>query len=102
MMATPLDVRTERTEDGRRTIVVVGELDLSNVAALADALAVAAADTGGAPLRIDLGRVDYLDSGAINVLFEHAASIELVVNPILLPVLTHSGLVDVVRVTPAV
>ncbi|MEZ0341198.1 STAS domain-containing protein [Mycobacterium sp. pV006] len=101
-MATPLDVRTGRTEDGRRTIVVVGELDLSNVAALADALAVAAADAGGAPLRIDLGRVDYLDSGAINVLFEHAASIELVVNPILLPVLTHSGLVDVVRVTPAV
>lgn len=101
MMATPLDVRTERAEDGRHAIVVVGELDLSNVAALADALAVAATAAEAGPLRIDLGRVEYLDSGAINVLFEHAASIELVVNPILLPVLTHSGLADVVRVTPA-
>lgn len=52
-------------------------------------------------MHVDLSAIEYLDSGTINVLFEHADSIDLVVNPLLLPVLTISGLTDVVTVKPA-
>ncbi len=60
-----------------------------------------AALDGQATLTIDLSGIDYLDSGAINLLFSHADRIELVVNPILLPVLKVSGLADVVNVQHA-
>ncbi|PRC58646.1 anti-anti-sigma factor, partial [Mycobacterium sp. ITM-2017-0098] len=55
----------------------------------------------GSPLHVDLSAIDYLDSGAINVLFDHADSIDVLVNPILLPVLTVSGLTDVASVRAA-
>lgn len=94
-MATPLDVGTERRADGTTVLTAVGELDMSNVAVFGDAIAAARAASDGAILLVDLSGVDYLDSGAINILFEHADAIELVVNPILLPVLTVSGLTGV-------
>jgi hypothetical protein len=50
---------------------------------------------------VDLGAVDYLDSGAINALFAHAGRIAVVVNPVLLPVLNVSGLTELVPVEPA-
>jgi anti-anti-sigma factor len=101
-MATPLRLSTERRDDGTTVLTAVGELDLSNTATLADALGEALSDrSDGAPLRVDFSRVGYLDSGAINVLFDHADSIELVVNPVLLGVLTISGLTDVATVTSA-
>lgn len=99
-MATPLQLRTER-HDGELVLVAVGELDLSNVHTFAGAIGSAVAGTDGAPLHVDLSEVEYLDSGAINVLFDHAESIDLVVNPMLLPVLSVSGLTDVVTVKPA-
>jgi len=99
-MATPLQLSTGR-RDGRLVLTVVGELDLSNVADFVGALQRAVSGTDGSPLRLDLSGVEYLDSGAINVLFDHAEDIDLVVNPILLPVLTVSGLTDVVTVEPA-
>ncbi|PRC57368.1 anti-anti-sigma factor, partial [Mycobacterium sp. ITM-2017-0098] len=55
----------------------------------------------GSPLHVDLSAIDYLDSGAINVLFDHADPIDVLVNPILLPVLTVSGLTDVASVRAA-
>ncbi|MGE2734592.1 STAS domain-containing protein [Mycolicibacterium vaccae] len=100
-MATPLEVRTARAYDGRTTVIAVGELDMSNVAVFAEAVAAANPGGAGSTLLIDLTEVDYLDSAAINVLFDHARTIELVVNPIVAPVLTHSGLADIVDVTSA-
>lgn len=100
-MGTPLDLRTERRPDGTTVLAAIGELDMSNVAVFGDAVAAARAAVDGATLLVDLGGVDYLDSGAINILFEHAEAIELVVNPILLPVLTVSGLAGVTAVRPA-
>lgn len=101
-MVTPLHLSTERRDDGTTVLTAVGELDLSNTASLADALAAALSGRSGAsPLLIDMARVGYLDSGAINVLYDHAESIELLVNPMLLGVLTISGLTEVATVTAA-
>jgi anti-anti-sigma factor len=101
-MATPLRLSTDCRDDGQMVLRAAGELDLSNIATFSEALGGAVrAGVDGHPLRVDLSAVDYLDSGAINVLFEHADNIDLVVNPILLPVLTVSGLADVVPVKPA-
>ena len=102
-MATPLSVSTGLRDDGTAVLRATGELDLSNVdvftAAMADALSAASQD--GGVLTIDLTGVEYLDSGAINALFGHADHIRLMVNPILMPVLTVSGLTDVAAVEAA-
>ncbi|VEG53049.1 anti-sigma-factor antagonist [Mycolicibacterium aurum] len=101
-MATPLRLRTDRQDDGSLVLFAAGELDLSNIGTFSDAIAHAiTANPDGTVLRVDLSEVEYLDSGAINVLFDHAESIDVVVNPILLPVLTVSGLTDVATVRPA-
>ncbi|MEH3142697.1 MAG: STAS domain-containing protein [Mycobacterium kyogaense] len=102
-MATPLEVHTDRRDDGTTVVAAVGELDLSNVAVFSEALG-AAVRTGRdvtAPVRVDLTRIEYLDSGAINVLFDHADAIDVLVNPILLSVLTVSGLDKVTKVEAA-
>jgi anti-anti-sigma factor len=102
MMATPLRLHTDRREDGTTVLTAVGELDLSNIAEFSEAIGAAVRDGAeGAPLKLDLSSVDYLDSGAINVLFEHADVIDVVANPILMSVLGVSGLTDVVTVKPA-
>jgi anti-anti-sigma factor len=101
-MATPLRLRTDRRDDGALVLIAAGELDLSNIGAFSDAIAHAiTAGIDGSPLHVDLSAVEYLDSGAINVLFDHADSIDVLVNPILLPVLTVSGLTDVASVRSA-
>jgi HptB-dependent secretion and biofilm anti anti-sigma factor len=98
-MATPLRLRTDRRDDGELVLVAAGELDLSNISTFSDAIAHAiTAGSDGSPLHVDLSAIEYLDSGAINVLFDHADSIDVVVNPILLPVLRVSGLTDVASV----
>jgi hypothetical protein len=45
--------------------------------------------------------VDYLDSAAINALFTHADHIQVVAPSLLMPVLTISGLTQLVTVEPA-
>jgi anti-anti-sigma factor len=97
-MPTPLNVTTHRREDGQVVLTAVGELDLSNVDAFDQALT-AAVDSS--TLTVDFRGVEYLDSAAINLLFAHTDHIELVANPILLPVLKISGLADVVDVRAA-
>ncbi|ANI38969.1 STAS domain-containing protein [Mycolicibacterium vaccae] len=99
-MPTPLSLHTDRQEDGSSVLTAVGELDMSNIAAFSEAVG-AAVGSDGQALLVDLSAVDYLDSGAINVLFDYAESIELLVNPVLLPVLTVSGLTRVTIVKPA-
>ncbi|MFF0311135.1 STAS domain-containing protein [Streptosporangium sp. NPDC004379] len=94
-MTTPLTLAASRRSDGTPVLTVTGEIDMSNAGTLDDALA-GAADDGR--LVVDLAAVDYLDSAGLTVLFEHAPHIELVANPLLAPVLSISGLVDVTTV----
>ena len=98
-MATPLSITTDR-RDATFVVKVAGEIDLSNLDSFADALSggSAALNDGAATLTVDLTGVEYLDSGAINALFGHASGMRLIANPILMPVLTISGLTDVVAV----
>ncbi|MER6035822.1 MULTISPECIES: STAS domain-containing protein [unclassified Streptomyces] len=92
-MTTPLTLTSGRRPDGTPRLVVGGEIDMSNVGSLADAL-----DRGSGPLVLDLTAVEYLDSAGLSVLFAHADRLELVVTPLLEPVLTVSGLAGLVTV----
>jgi len=100
-MVTPLSLTTDSRDDGSLVVRATGELDLSNIDAFSEALANARKAGQDNPLSVDLSGVDYLDSGAISVLFDHADGIQIVVNPLLMPVLTVSGLTKVAAVTPA-
>jgi len=99
-MATPLSISTGLRDDGTVVVSATGELDMSNVDALSAAIAEAMtpASQDGGVLTIDLTGVEYLDSAAINALYGHADRTHLIVNPILMPVLTVSGLTDVASV----
>lgn len=82
---------TESRRDGVRVLTVVGEIDLSNAYVCASALA-----ETGEHVVVDLTDVTYLDSAGLTVLFTHAHHIELVVGALVAPVLTVSGLTDLV------
>lgn len=98
-MSTPLTVLVERAADGRLVLRAAGEIDASNVADFADALN--AAVNGGTALDVDLSAVDYLDSAAINALVPHAESLQIIANPVLMRVLTVSGLAELAKIRPA-
>ncbi|MDT5010405.1 MAG: hypothetical protein QOH57_2022 [Mycobacterium sp.] len=100
-MATPLNLDIDRRDDGTTVLVATGELDLSNVDVFTHALADAVAEKDSGVVAVDLSRVEYLDSAAINALYGHTDQIQLIANPLLMPVLTISGLADVVPVQPA-
>ncbi|QKW25068.1 STAS domain-containing protein [Streptomyces seoulensis] len=92
-MTTPLSLVPGRCADGRPRLTAAGEIDMSNIGALAQALD----DTPG-PLVLDLTEVEYLDSAGLSVLFAHADRLELIASPLLTPVLTISGLADLATV----
>ncbi len=92
-MTTPLTLTTGRRADGTPRLSVSGEIDMSNAAALAEAL-----DNGSGPLVVDLTAVEYLDSAGLSVLFAHADRLELIVTPLLEPVLAVSGIADLATV----
>ncbi|MEW2513745.1 STAS domain-containing protein [Streptomyces sp. NPDC046870] len=92
-MTTALTLTPGRHPDGTPRLSVSGEIDMSNAGSLADAL-----EAGSGPLVVDLTGVEYLDSAGLSVLFAHADRLELVVSPLLEPVLTVSGLADLVTV----
>ncbi|MFE9116689.1 STAS domain-containing protein [Streptomyces sp. NPDC007172] len=92
-MTTALTLTHGRRPDGTGLLTAVGEIDMSNAAELAAALAAAAG-----PLVLDLTGVEYLDSAGLSVLFPHAERLQLVTNPLLDPVLTISGLSDLTTV----
>ena len=101
-MTTPLTLDTARRIDGELMLVAAGEIDLSNIDAFVHALTSASGEAaGGGPLTVDLSGVEYLDSAAINALFTHANHIHLIAHPILMPILTISGLTELVAVEPA-
>ncbi|OBF21533.1 STAS domain-containing protein [Mycobacterium sp. ACS4331] len=101
-MATPLTLCTRQLPDGTPVLQAVGELDLSNIAAFGAAVAqtraTAPRDTR---VTLDLSEVTYLDSGAINVLFDHVDAVDIVVHRDLIAVLKISGLSDLGSVRSA-
>lgn len=102
MMAATLIVTAHRSDNGAVELAAVGELDLSTVSRFEDALRDAIAEAGPNRTALDLRGVEYLDSAAINVLFDHADQISVVrVNPLLLRGLSISGLDQIVEVRTA-
>lgn len=98
-MTTPLTLNVDRRADGSLALLATGEIDLSNVGTFSRAIDDAIAEhRGDDAVTIDLSAVDYLDSGGINVLFTYADRIRLIVKPLLIPVLTISGLTQLASV----
>jgi anti-anti-sigma factor len=99
-MPTPLNLTADLSADGTPRVTASGEIDLSNIDAFTDALETASAGTRG-PITVDLSAVKYLDSAGINALFEHADQVDdlhLIVHPLLIRVLTISGLTKIANV----
>jgi anti-anti-sigma factor len=97
-MPTPLTLATH-DDNGAVTLVATGEVDLSNNAAFTRALTDAtAAAASGDRVTVDLRGVEFLDSGAITTLFNHADDIHLIAGPLLMPILTISGLTELATV----
>lgn len=102
-MATPLTLDIDRRGAGTARVIVAGEIDISNIDVLTEALTTASEGTRR-PITVDLSAVKYLDSAGINVLFKHADEIDrlhLIVHPFLIPVFTISGLSEIATVQPA-
>ncbi|HWG97753.1 MAG TPA: STAS domain-containing protein [Pilimelia sp.] len=89
-MTTALHLTTGQTPDGAPQLTAVGEIDISNCAEFAGALAEAIGP--GRRLLVDLTRVEYLDSAALAVLFAHAEHVDVRVSPLNEALLTISGL----------
>jgi anti-anti-sigma factor len=101
-MSTSLALDTARCNGGKPVLVAAGEIDLSNIDAFNRALTTAISEAGkGERLTVDLSAVEYLDSAAINVLFARADEIRLIAHPLLIPILTISGLTELVAVETA-
>ncbi|WAJ43264.1 STAS domain-containing protein [Mycobacterium sp. Aquia_216] len=93
-MVAELTLNTDHGPDGTPRVTATGEIDLSNVAQLIQALNKASAGTRR-PMTIDLSTVRYLDSAGINALFDHADKVDglhIIVHRLLVRVLTITGL----------
>ena len=100
-MPTQLTLDATRRDDGTSVLTATGEIDLSNIDVFKQALTNSAADAcGDVPLTVDLAAVEYLDSAAINVLYNLADRIHLIANPVLMRGLTISGLAELVTIEP--
>ena len=99
-MSTPLDLSTHQHPDGSWVVIAAGEIDMSNAGVFAEAIAQARAkaEEGEGCLVVDLREVGYLDTAGLTTLFANAPGIELIASPLLAPVLTISGLCDLVTV----
>ena len=98
-MAAALTVTTFHDADGGVELVAVGEIDLSTIGRFESALRTALDETSpGRMTSLDLRGVEYLDSAAINVLFEHADRIGRIrIEPLLQRGLIISGLDQIVE-----
>lgn len=103
-MPTSLTLDTGHGTNGEPVLLAVGEIDLSNIDAFDRALTAAAIEAAGGDrkLRVDLSAVEYLDSAAINALFNHAEHIHLIAHPLLMSILSMCGLTELVSTEPAV
>jgi anti-anti-sigma factor len=102
-MATSLTLDTARCSDGKLVLIATGEIDLSNIDAFNQALTAATTEavSSGGTLTVDLSAVEYLDSAAINALFNHADHIRLIAHHLLMSILTVSGLTELVTTEAA-
>ena len=102
-MSTSLTLDTTHRGDGKPVLVAAGEIDLSNVEAFNRVLASATtkAAASGGTLTVDFTAVEYLDSAAINALYNLADHISLIANPVLMRSLTVSGLAELVIIEPS-
>ena len=97
-MTPALTFTTSRQSDGSTVLGATGEIDMSNAAAFAAALAEARQDAAEQPVVVDLSRLEYLDSAGLAVLFPHVDHIRLVASGLLAPLLTVAGLDDLTTV----
>lgn len=99
-MPTSLTLGTTRGDDGELTLTAAGEIDLSNIEVFNQALTTATTEAApsGARLTVDLTAVEYLDSAAINALYNLANHIHLIANPVLMRGLTVSGLTELITI----
>jgi anti-anti-sigma factor len=102
-MPTSLTLDTARSNDGKLVLIAAGEIDLSSIDAFNQTLTTATTEavSSGGTFTVDLSAVEYLDSAAINALFVRADRIRLIAHPLLMSVLTISGLAELVTVEPA-
>jgi anti-anti-sigma factor len=102
-MSALLTLDTARSDDGKLVLIAAGEIDLSNVDTFTQALttAIAEADGSSGKLTVDLSTVKYLDSAAVNVLFNFAEQIQLIVHPFLIRIFTITGLTELTTVESA-
>ncbi|GAA2706631.1 STAS domain-containing protein [Actinoplanes palleronii] len=97
-MTTALTLTSGHRAGSAPTLIAAGEIDMSNAETFAAALAEALAGAGGTTLVVDLTAVEYLDSAGLAALFANADHIEVVAGPLLGPLLTVSGLADLITV----
>ncbi|WP_045744440.1 STAS domain-containing protein [Actinoplanes rectilineatus] len=97
-MNAALTFATSRRPSGDILLSAVGEIDMSNAATLAAALADAHRDASGGPVTLDLTGVEYIDSAGLAVLYPHVATLRLVATDLLAPVLTVAGLDDLTTI----
>ena len=99
-MPTSLTLDTVRGDDGKLVLIAAGEIDLSNIDTFTQALTTAITETAssGGTLTVDLSAVEYLDSAAINALFARADHIHLIAHPLLMSILSISGLTELVTI----
>src|SRR6476620_3055109 len=99
-MSASLSLDTACRGDGKLVLIAAGEIDLSNIDAFNQALTASTTEAaaGGARLTVDLTAVEYLDSAAINALYNLADHIQLIANPLLMRGLTVSGLAELVTI----
>ena len=99
-MATSLTLGTRRGADGQLVLTAAGEIDLSNIDVFNQALTTATEEADPARLTVDLTAVEYLDSAAINALYNLADQIHVIANPVLMRTLSVSGLAELVTIEP--
>jgi anti-anti-sigma factor len=101
-MSASLTLDTLRRGDGKLVLIATGEIDLSNIDTFNQVLSrfTTEAASSAAKLTVDLTAVEYLDSAAINALYNLADHIHLIANPVLMRSLTVSGLAELVTIEP--
>jgi anti-sigma B factor antagonist len=95
-MSTALSFTRDRRPDGTVVLAATGEIDMSNAADFATALA--DAHSSAPSIVVDLTKVEYIDSAGLAALFPHVEHITVVAAPLLAPVLTIAGLDDLTTI----